>query len=332
MAIIPIDAAHPQETLIRQAANMLRCGGLVAFPTETVYGLGANALNEEAVQRIFAAKGRPANNPLIVHVASIEQARELTTNWSHEAQLLADACWPGPLTLVLPAADHIPVTTRAGNPTVAIRMPSHPVALALIQAAGVPLAAPSANASGQLSPTRAEHVEASLGGKIDLILNAGSCEQGIESTVVSLSDDEPVLLRPGPIARHRLEEVLQREVRINAEQDTAAPASPGMLPKHYAPHTPLELLPLEEMNKKIEQQGKKKYALLYAEKNDHNLYTDDTLSEYLGDNPDVYAQKLYEALHRLDALSTDAILAQEVPDGADWDAVRDRLKRASHRE
>src|SRR5208283_4831001 len=197
---------------IDRAAHLLRAGGLVAFPTETVYGLGANALDAEAVARIYAVKGRPGTSPLIVHVASIDMAQSLVANWPENANRLARRFWPGPLTLVLekqlenqPA---IPAIVTAGLPTVGLRMPAHPIALALIRAAGVPLAAPSANRFGELSPTTADHVRRSLGSDVDFILDGGPCQVGIESTVLSLTEPKPILFRPGGISRTELEAIV----------------------------------------------------------------------------------------------------------------------------
>src|SRR4051794_29437194 len=226
---------------IAQAADVLRRGGLVAFPTETVYGLGANALDAEAVRRIFEAKGRPANNPIIIHVADVEQARQLVAGWPSEAERLAARFWPGPLTLVLPRRDVVPDLVTAGGSTVAIRVPAHPVALALIRAAGMPIAAPSANRSTQLSPTRAEHVLHTMRGRIDLVLDPGPTSGGLESTVLDLTTSPPRLLRPGLVTRSEVEAIIGPIVLSStAPLGAVSLPSPGMLPRHYAPRTPLE--------------------------------------------------------------------------------------------
>jgi L-threonylcarbamoyladenylate synthase len=240
--VLRVDAGAPDALALTEAAAVLRRGGLVAFPTETVYGLGANALDAAAVARIFTAKGRPAKNPLIVHVATVEQARELTADWPDAAGRLAALFWPGPLTLVLPRNSRVPDIVTAGGPTVALRIPGHPVALALLRAANLPLAAPSANRSAYLSPTRPEHVLRGLGGRIDLLLDAGPTSGGVESTVLDLSTSPPRLLRPGLIAPTPIEAVVGPIERVTplAVSHPAPLPSPGMLPRHYAPNVPLE--------------------------------------------------------------------------------------------
>ena len=232
---------------LEEAAQLLRAGGLVAFPTETVYGLGANALSPEAVARIFEAKGRPSSNPLIVHIHSIEAARRLVREWSPLAQRLAEAFWPGPLTLILPKSELIPDIVTGGGSTVALRVPAHPVALQLLLKTGLPIAAPSANRSLSISPTCAEHVLKSLGGRIDLILDGGSCPGGIESTVLNLTVDPPKILRPGLISALEIEAVIGSLAQARLEEsetvsrEAVAVLSPGMSAKHYAPDTPFIL-------------------------------------------------------------------------------------------
>ena len=223
------------------AAEVLRRGGLVAFPTETVYGLGANALDPAAVARIFAAKGRPANNPLIVHVAEREQAQQLTATWSAEAERLAQHFWPGPLTLVLPKRSTVPDIVTAGAATVAVRVPAHPLALALLRAAGLPIAAPSANRSNHLSPTTAAHVRASLGDAVDVILDGGPTSGGLESTVLDLSRRPPRLLRPGLVPPSSIEALIGpiEQPSLSLADSTPLP-SPGIQPRHYAPRAAME--------------------------------------------------------------------------------------------
>jgi L-threonylcarbamoyladenylate synthase len=227
---------------LEAAAAVLLAGGLVAFPTETVYGLGANAWNDEACRRIFAAKGRPADNPLIVHVADPDEARAVALTWPEVATAVVEAFWPGPLTVVLPAAARVPISVRAGLDTVAVRCPDHPVARALIRAAAVPLAAPSANRSGRPSPTTAQHVAEDLGDRVDLILDGGPTGIGVESTVIDLSVTPPVLLRPGGLAVEAIETVTGPLAR----PAPGGPArSPGMKYRHYAPDVPVILLALD---------------------------------------------------------------------------------------
>ena len=289
---------------------------MVAFPTETVYGLGANALDERAVERIFAAKGRPATSPLIVHCASIEIARGLAKVWSAEAERLATHFWPGPLTLVVPKQDVIPSRVTAGLPTVGLRVPRHPVALALLEAAGVPIAAPSANPFMGLSPTQLAHVLPSLA---DLILEGGPSDVGIESTVVSLVG-APTLLRPGMIPLAELEQVLgcplARPLASAVPTEVGAHASPGLHPQHYSPVTPLSL-------SQIPATGRGVWL---------RISQDRLASEQvqMPTEPAYYAQRLYEVLHRLDHQGWDWIAVESPPASADWDGIRDRLERAQH--
>ena len=241
--LLEVDAMRPAPEIVAQAAAVLRSGGLVAFPTETVYGLGANALDAAAVQRIFAAKQRPAFDPLIVHITGVEALAALVRHLPPAALLLAERFWPGPLTLVAPRADLIPDTVTAGGPTVALRAPSHPVAQALLRATRLPIAAPSANLFSHTSPTTAAHVWHDLAGRIEMILDGGATPLGVESTVLDISGPVPVLLRPGGVTLEALEAVLGRvELRTpRAEGDSALP-SPGMLDRHYAPRTRLLLV------------------------------------------------------------------------------------------
>lgn len=277
---------------IARAAEVLRGGGLVAFPTETVYGLGANALDETAAARIFAAKGRPANSPLIVHVDSVAMAKSLTSAWPPLADDLASRYWPGPLTMVLPKAPHVPDRVTAGLPTVGVRMPDHPIALALIAAAGVPIAAPSANRFTKLSPTEARHVDERLA---DIVLDGGPSPVGIESTVVSLVGSIPTLLRPG---------VLHIEGLELAPDPVGTHPSPGMHARHYAPRTTLLLGPPP------------------AEGRGYKLR--------LPADPKIAAASLYSILHELDREQYDWIAVELPPDTPEWAGVRDRLKRAAH--
>ena len=238
-----LKVSGPDDPAILAAAAILVAGQLVAFPTETVYGLGADGLNPEAVALIYAVKGRPSNNPVILHVADAASAQALVTRWPAAAAALAERFWPGPLTLVLPAAAAVPAIVRAGGPSVALRCPAHPVALALIRAASRPLAAPSANRSQHLSPTRAEHVASSLGEAVDLILDGGATAAGLESTIVDLCGIRPRLLRPGPITPAELEAILGPvELWQGAVPAGARQAAPGMAQRHYAPRARLELV------------------------------------------------------------------------------------------
>jgi len=285
--------------LIAHAVELLRSGQLVAFPTETVYGLGANALDPAAVQKIFEAKGRPLTSPLIVHVASIEMARSLASVWPPEAQQLAERFWPGPLTLIVPKAAHVPDLVTAGFPSVGLRMPSHPLALELLKATGLPLAAPSANRFTQLSPTTAEHVRQGLGKLVPLILDGGRCRVGIESTVLSLAGPTPRILRPGGITQTQIEAV------IGPVEIGAGPESPGQHPKHYSPGTRVILGPSPDSG--------------------HGTRLD--FSNMPAD-PAAYAESLYRTLHDLDVQGYDWISIELPPDTPEWAGVRDRLLRA----
>ena len=292
---------------VEYAAALIRAGRLVAFPTETVYGLGANALDAEAVARIFAAKRRPRSSPLIVHVDSIAMARSLAAAWPESAEILARRYWPGPLTLVLPKQPSIPDIVTAGLPTVGLRMPAHPLALDLIRAAGVPIAAPSANRFTELSPTAAAHVPDSLA---DYVLDGGPAHVGIESTVLSLAGD-PVLLRPGVIPLPEIEALIG-PVRIAAAPASGPHASPGQHPRHYRPATPLLLLPPGQPT----PPGRGVRLRI-----GHEMPAD----------PLAYAAVLYETLHRLDQQNLDWIALEPPPDTPDWAGVLDRLKHAAAR-
>ena len=332
MIELVIDPANIDQQKIDRAAEVIRSGGLVAFPTETVYGLGANALDPNAVEKIFDAKNRPAYNPLIVHVASTEEAKSLVESWPQAAELLAAKFWPGPLTLVLPKKSHVPPEVSAGLATVAIRVPRHPIAHALIAAAGVPIAAPSANRSNELSPTRAEHVRKSLGDAVDVLVDGGKTAEGIESTVVDLSQDRPALLRPGTITVEQIEELIGPLERSLFLASAGAPArSPGMMERHYAPKAELVLYKRDEVEK---------FRGLMTHAREHNLrvgaiafanppmHVDDL--RLVPVEPRSYAHSIYSTLHELDDAGCGLILVEQVPENADWEGVRDRLRRAAH--
>jgi L-threonylcarbamoyladenylate synthase len=313
--------AAPDAAEIQSAARLLRAGRLVAFPTETVYGLGANALDPEAVARIYSVKGRPPTSPLIVHVASVEMAQSLVTRWPAIADQLAHRFWPGPLTLVLEKQPTIPSIVTAGLSTVGLRVPAHPIALELIRAAGVPLAAPSANRFTQLSPTTADHVRRSLGSEVDLILDGGPCQVGIESTVISLAGPQPVLLRPGGITRAEIEGIVG-PIAITTEVVGAHPA-PGMHPRHYSPRTRLLLV----QNGEVPDQGRG----IYLQRN-HPPARPGVAIVQMPSTPIEYAATLYDKLHAADAAGYDWIAVDAPPKTPDWEAVRDRLQRAASKK
>jgi L-threonylcarbamoyladenylate synthase len=322
--ILQIDADHPAADAMARAAQVLQAGGLVAFPTETVYGLGANALDQAAVARIFEAKGRPARNPVIVHVSTIEDAKSLANAWPASAQKLAERFWPGPLTLVVPKAACVPDRVTAAGPTVALRMPAHPVALALLRACRLPLAAPSANRSTELSPTLPQHVLAGLGDRIDLLLDAGPTSGGLESTVVDLTSAPPRLLRPGLVTVAELAEVIgPLESAAPSESETLR--SPGQMKRHYAPRTPLEVA--DNSRQRVEElcgQGVRVGWLTHIDDGETP-----TQRIVLPADAPGYAAQLYAALHRLDDAGLDRIVVQAPPATDEWLAVRDRLRRAA---
>lgn len=334
MPVIRVDSLAPDPQALRNAADVLREGGLVAFPTETVYGLGAHALDPDAVARIFAAKGRPATNPLIVHVASVEAARDLTSRWPDAAERLASRFWPGPLTLVLPKAAAVPDSVTAGLPSVAVRIPSHPVALALLREAGIPVAAPSANRFTQLSPTTATHVEASLGDSVKLILDGGPTNVGIESTVLDLTGERPVLLRPGAITREELATALGTRILdpdTTPAEDAPRP-SPGMHELHYAPRA--KLLVFDASSQKLAEaaaqeevaNGGRAGALLLASSERFAAPLEARIA--MPSDAAGYARELYRRLHELDDAGCTLVLVEQPPAGAEWEGIRDRLRRA----
>lgn len=317
----------PGDPLLLEAAALLRAGGLVAFPTETVYGLGADGLNPEAVARIYAAKGRPSTSPVILHVAGPEAARELVAHWPTVAQALAERFWPGPLTLVLEASALVPASVRAGGPTVALRCPAHPVALALIRAAGRPLAAPSANRSQHLSPTCAAHVASSLGDAPDLILDGGPTTEGLESTILDLTGPRPRILRPGPITPADLADLLGSvAVWAGASDPALRQQAPGMQARHYAPRAELRLVPagagVAATSERVAYVG---FGALPG-------LPEGVRGILLPLDADAVAVRLYALLHDLDDAGFDRILVEHPPAGEAWLAVRDRLGRASAKE
>jgi len=288
----------------------------VIFPTETVYGLGANALDAEAVARIYRVKGRPSTSPLIVHVASVEEARSIVAEWPESAERLARRFWPGPLTLVLRKRPAVPDIVTAGLATVGVRMPDHPVALELIRRAGVPVAAPSANRFTELSPTRVEHLPESVRQAADAILDGGPSPVGIESTVLSLAADPPRLLRPGMISRAELEAVVG-EIAA-AERTGPAHPAPGMHPKHYAPATPLVLVSGPE----LPATGRGAYLWLARPAPAARVVA-------MPSNPAEYAARLYDVLHEVDREGYDWIAVERPPSSVEWAAILDRLERAA---
>jgi len=329
MTTLRLNANTPGD--IARAAQLLRAGELVAIPTETVYGLAANALSEAAVAKIFAAKGRPQDNPLIVHAADAGQARPLVKAWPFTAQCLADAFWPGPLTFILPRAEHVPGIVSAGLRTLALRVPAHPAAQALLRAAGIPLAAPSANRSGSPSPTLTSHVLYDLEGKIAAVLGGGPCTVGIESTVLDLTSKTPLLLRPGGISLEQLEAALDCRVAVSpavarALENDAPTPSPGMKYKHYAPRAELTLV-----------HGSLQDFITCAEREQPDgvlVFDDDIIPENravlrYGDTPEQQARQLFAKLREIDELGWRTALVRCPSKEGLGLAVYNRLLRAA---
>ncbi|MDH7501528.1 MAG: L-threonylcarbamoyladenylate synthase [Verrucomicrobiota bacterium] len=331
--VMPTDTPELMAQAVREAVTFLRAGELVAVPTETVYGLAANALDQRAVARIFEVKNRPPRNPIIVHVASIRMAQECVAAWPRTADLLAKAFWPGPLTLVLQKAKCIPEIVTAGGDTVGVRWPDHPVIDAVINACGFPLAAPSANVSSQLSATTAQHVQRNLGEKLQLILDGGPCPIGIESTVLDLTCDPPRVLRPGLIHESAISAVLGRTVATaQAGKHDEPLRSPGQMLRHYAPRARLFVWRGDD---------EKTLQILLAK---HNLAavschlithvrppTQIKFGNVMVLPRDVraYARVLYAALHECDEACASAIIVRAPPESPEWSAIADRLARAS---
>jgi L-threonylcarbamoyladenylate synthase len=343
-SVITTETPEKFQRAVRKAAELLRAGGIVALPTETVYGLAANALDPAAVGRIFEAKGRPAHNPVIVHVADGGMARRSAGEWPEIAERLAGEFWPGPLTLVLKRGEGVPDIVTAGGGTVGIRHPRHPLFEAVIRECGFPLAAPSANVSNRLSPTSAAHVLDQMEGRVPLIVDGGDCEVGIESTVVDVTGGKPAVLRPGMIGEAEVGRVWKTlplkpdsveagKGKRGGDDSVGAPLrSPGQLSRHYAPRAKLLVLGWTD--------GAGLTAALQArevDRADACLLTFDPLGAgpdwkrviHLSDDPAKVAQTLYSSLHDADCAAARWIVVEAPPKGPEWNAIEDRLKRAS---
>jgi len=317
---------------LERAAAILRAGGLVGFPTETVYGLGADAANADALQRLYRVKHRPAAHPVIVHLASAAELPRWAAEVSQHAQKLARTFWPGPLTLVVKRAAHVLDAVTGGQDTVALRVPNHPLALALLEALRGPddgscisgLAAPSANRFGKVSPTSAEHVRADLGTDVDLILDGGACDVGIESTIVDVSGDAPALLRPGRITAAQIESLLGIQLAVPS---ASSPTAPGSLPTHYAPRAKARLAKRMQIIEELVTNRGRRIAVLALEVSVPRLAASLTAVESAV--PASYAHALYANLRRLDAAGADLILIETPPETPSWAGVLDRLRRAT---
>ena len=331
--LIPTHTPQLFQAAVEEAARLLRSGEVVGLPTETVYGLAANALEPRAVARIFEIKGRPAHNPIIVHVASLDMARSCASEWPPLANKLAAAFWPGPLTIVLSRAKEIPGIVTAGGRTVGIRWPSHPFIQGVIQACGFPLAAPSANLSNQISPTNAEHVRKQLGEKVPLIVDGGQCQVGIESTVIDLTVSPPRVLRPGMIHEEALLAVTG-ELSVGSERGLRILKSPGQLPRHYAPKAELIVLSWADESDLLQ-----KLLTHHASGSTHIIAHTriPSSSGFAGvsvipHDPEAFARALYAELDRCDEAGATLIVVEALPETSEWRAISDRLKRAATRQ
>jgi L-threonylcarbamoyladenylate synthase len=314
---------------IRDAARLLADGKLVAFPTETVYGLGADARDAVAVGRIFEAKRRPADHPVIVHVADIVAAERWASSIPPQARALARAFWPGPLTLIVPRASHVSDAVTGNQASIGLRAPAHPVARALLAEFGHGIAAPSANRFGHVSPTTARHVADDLGDSVDLILDGGACEIGIESTIIAFTTATPMLLRPGGVSVDAIAAVLGERP---ATADLTAPRASGTLAAHYATRTPAQLVAPDGLRAELAQlEGRDERVAVLARSAEPPEAFDGVWLTAPGDAM-AYARTLYANLHSLDGAAADAILIEQVPDDGDWAAIRDRLARATSGE
>ncbi|HEV7298119.1 MAG TPA: L-threonylcarbamoyladenylate synthase [Tepidisphaeraceae bacterium] len=309
---------------IERASSFLSAGRLVAFPTETVYGLGADATNADAVRRIFTAKGRPATNPLIAHVADVDVARRYAAVWPDAAQRLAEALWPGPLSIVVPKSAVIVAEVSAGRATVGLRVPNHPLAIELLRAFDGPIAAPSANRSNRISPTTAAHVRDELGESVDLILDGGPCAVGIESTVIDLSTDAPTILRPGGVSRETIERIIGPVALFSgAVAHDVAAVSPGQQSVHYAPTTPAYRFDTSQRG----MINPADVGLMVAGHGEDTKRWGPIVA--MSKHPELYAQDFYAVLRELDAMQLNAIFIELPPDVPAWHAVRDRITRAT---
>lgn len=337
--VLKIDSADNR--YIREAAALIRAGELVAFPTETVYGLGADALHPEASKKIYAAKGRPSDNPLIVHIARFEELEYIAKEVPVQARVLADAFWPGPLTMIVWKNDKVPYETTGGMETVAVRMPNHPVALELIRESGCLIAAPSANTSGKPSPTEAAHVALDMDGRIPMILDGGPVGIGIESTIIDLTEDIPMILRPGYITKEMLEKALGEEVRIDpgiiASDSERKPKAPGMKYKHYAPKADLILVEGEtdhvvaEINRLTAacQKEGKKVGIIATDETKECYGSDYTMSIGARADEDAIARHLYKILREFDDLNVDVIYSESFATPRIGQAIMNRLLKAA---
>ena len=315
------------QSSINQAVTILRQGGLVAMPTETVYGLAADAKNSEALRKIFQVKQRPMDHPLIVHVADISQVQEWVSTFSPKALQLAEAFWPGPLTLILPKAAGVLDWVTGGQQTIGIRIPHHPVAQQLLQQFGGGIAAPSANRFGRISPTTAAAVREELGDAVDWVLEGGSCDIGLESTIVDMSGERPVILRPGMITAAQIEAVLQEKL-LSPQQH--APRVSGSLETHYAPATKTRLLSMDEISQLVTRLTEEDLPIALVVRTPVTVVNQKITCIKMSTDPKIYAHDLYQTLRDLDHQQFKQIVIEDVPENGEWLAIRDRLVKASY--
>jgi len=327
--VLPTHTPQLFKQAVERAAAALREGDVVAVPTETVYGLAANALNPSAVARIYELKNRPAHNPIIVHVAGLDMARRCVAEWPQTAERLADAFWPGPLSLVLRRAPGIPPIVTAGGPTVAVRWPSHPFIQELIRACGFPIAAPSANPANQLSPTTADHVERLMGNRLRLIVDGGPAQVGIESTVLDLTVAPPRVLRPGIIHEIAIRSVIGDVGSGGAAEGTLK--SPGLLRRHYAPKAPLIVISWKDDADLLAQLRVRTSDLNRCHALAHLRVPLNVPARVsvIPHDPEAFARAIYAELHRCDEEGAGLIAVEAPPDRAEWHAIADRLRRAA---
>lgn len=329
------EVVFADEAALARAAQIIRSGGLVAFPTETVYGLGADALRESAVRKIFTAKDRPHDDPLIVHIAHKHQLALIARNIPQRAWDLAERFWPGPLTLVLPKTEKVPAATTGGLETVAVRAPAHPVARRLIELSECPIAAPSANRFGRPSPTTAQHVLEDLAGRIELILDGGPTPIGVESTVLDLTFEPPMVLRPGGVTLEALREIVGTVQVLSSSVTEAAKRSPGTRWRHYAPRAKLLLVEPAELERVVTdlvQQGRRVGTLIFSasvRERGEGLRAEGLVTILMPSDVAEYARRLFAALRELDAAGVDVIVVETIEEHGLGQAIMDRLRRAA---
>lgn len=339
--LVKVDTENPEKSVLTEAAEILKNGGLVAFPTETVYGLGANGLDEKACKRIYEAKGRPSDNPLILTIGDLDGLYKIVGKVTENAKKIIDAFWPGPITLVLPKADCVPETVTGGLDTVAVRYPSNKIARELIKIAGIPVAAPSANSSGKPSPTRASHVEFDLNGKIEMIIDGGAADWGLESTILDVSEDKPVLLRPGAVTQDMIEDVVGEidvDPAVYSKPDgNIVPKAPGMKYKHYSPSAKVILVSgsmenvISTINEKIsadEKNGLKVGVMATTQTKDRYIGGEVLV---VGDRtkPETIGANLFKILRKFDFIGVDIVYSEVFDEDGEGAAIMNRLNKAA---